>query len=161
MAPLELHAALAKTHPRSAQVLAHRLLDDRSREECAALYGLTLDQWDVLFLRSAQDFERALGRSVRDLATPEDGDVLAQAHRLADALNPELRALAEHREELQRLIAQALRDYEASGAYRLETWARTLAIIVIVALTIYFYWRDEQGKKPVPYAPYLTEPRKP
>jgi hypothetical protein len=154
MTPVELQAALAKTPARSAQVLSHRLLEAKSREACAALYGLPLEAWDVLFLRATQDFERALGRSV---AT---GDESAAARRLSDSLTPELRELEAHREELKRLIDKAHADYEASPSHTLEVWARRIAIIVIVALTAWFYWREERQKKPIPYAPYLTEPKK-
>ena len=64
MTPVELQRALALTPFRSAQVLMHRLLDERTREECATLYGLVLSSWDVLFLRSTRDFE-SLGYTQR------------------------------------------------------------------------------------------------
>lgn len=146
MTPAQLHAALAKVHARSAAILSHRLLDDRTREQCAALYGLGLEQWDLLFLRAAAAFHAALGKEA-----PTD----------ALTLTPELRALAEHRDEVKRLIQKAHHDYQASPAFTFETWARRVAIVVIIALTAYFYWREEQRKKYVPYAPYLTQPKKP
>ena len=157
MTPLELQAALARTPARSVQVLSHRLLEARSREECAALYGLTLELWDVLFLRAFRDFEQALGRPQ---PTPDEATERAEAARLSSQLPPELAALAEHRDELARLIARAQAEYEASPAYTFETWARRIAIALIVALTAYFYWSEEQQKKHIPYAPYLTEPKK-
>lgn len=132
MQPEELHRALAKTPPRSAQVLSHRLIDDRSREDCAKLYGLTLAQWDVLFARSVNDFERALGRA------PTAPD------RLGDLLTKELTAVHTHREELKRLADQALRDFEASPSYTIEIWARRIAIVIIVALSIYFWMRPKE-----------------
>jgi len=148
MTPLELQQALAKTPARSAQVIAHRVLDAKSREDCAALYGLTPGQWDVLFLRAVHDFERALGRDV-----PPPADEAAEAARVAAALPPALVELSEHREETRRLIDKAHADYEASPSYTLEVWARRIAIIVIIALTAYFYWREEQRKGTVRYEP--------
>ncbi|MBK7859540.1 MAG: hypothetical protein IPJ65_13170 [Archangiaceae bacterium] len=134
-------------------MLSHRLLDARTREACAGLYGLELQQWDVLFLRSAHDFERALGRSPSTLDEP------GSAAALAASLPPELSALEAHRDQVKALIHQAHLDYEGSPAFSVETWLRRIAIVLILALTAYFYWREEQTKKPVPYAPYLTQPR--
>lgn len=131
MTPEELHRALEKMPARSAQVLGHRVLEARSRDECAALYSLKLPQWDVLFARAVQDFERALGR------TPPDDD--SAAPRLAEALTPELQLLSQHRDEVKRLMEKAQADYEASPRYTVEVWARRLAIAGIIALTLYFY----------------------
>src|SRR5689334_22479853 len=99
MTPAELQAALAKMPARSQQILAHRLLDERSPEQCAALYGLTLPQWDVLFLGAVNDFEEALGLP-RSAALPGPAR--------------ELEALQSQRAEVKALISQAHRDYEAS-----------------------------------------------
>jgi hypothetical protein len=131
MTPNELHRALADMPARSAQVLGHRVLEARSRDECAALYSLKLPQWDVLFARAVHDFERALGGS------PPDDD--ADAPRLAESLTPELQQLFRHRDEVKRLMEKAQADYEASPRYTVEVWARRLAIVGIIALTLYFY----------------------
>src|SRR5262249_33277367 len=154
MTPPELQAALARTPARSAQLLSHRLLEAKSREDCAALYGLPLEAWDILFLRATRDFERALGSRAPH---SDDANEAAQAAQLSRALTPELIELSDHRDELRRLIEKAQADWESSPGHTLEIWARRIAIIVIIALTAYFYWREEQQKKPVPYAPYLTE----
>ncbi len=148
MTPLELQQALAKTPARSAQVLAHRLLEAHTREECAALYGLSVDQWDVLFLRAARDFERALGREA-----PPAADEPQEAARLAQELSPPLLALSTHRDETRRLMDKAHADYEASPSHAVEVWARRIAIVVIIALTAYFYWREEQRKHEVRWEP--------
>src|SRR5688572_31103042 len=62
MTPLELQQALARTPARPAQALHHRLIDAKTREECAALYGLAVAQWDVPFLRSE---ERRVGKECK------------------------------------------------------------------------------------------------
>ena len=131
MTPPELHRALERTPARSAQILSHRLLDGRAREACAALYGLNLGQWDVLFLRAVRDFERALGRA------PPDDD--SEAEHISVGLTPELHALAQHRDEVKRLLERAAAEYEASPRFAVELWARRLAIAAIIGLTLYFY----------------------
>lgn len=148
MTPLELQQALAKTPARSAHVLAHRLLEGRSREECAALYGLKPEQWDVLFLRAARDFESALGRDA-----PPAADEATEAARLGQTLTPALVELSTHREATRELLDKAQADYEASPSHAVEVWARRIAIIVIIALTAYFYWQEEARKQTVRWEP--------
>ncbi|MBL8956923.1 MAG: hypothetical protein JNK82_39480 [Myxococcaceae bacterium] len=150
MTPLELQQALAKISARSAQVISHRVLDAKTREECAALYGLKPELWDVLFLRAVRDFERALGLPAAA------GDEVEQAARLAAALTPALVELSTHRDETRRLIEKAHADYEASPSHTLEVWARRIAIVVIIALTAWFYWREQSQKGQVRYEPQRT-----
>lgn len=167
MTPAELQHTLAKIHARSARVLTHALLDDRSREDCARLYGITPGQWDVLFLRAARDFERALQNAPPSAPQPHLGELTA-APALRDALaarsTPLALALLELREQRDAVkveLARAEATHEASAAYAVEVWLRRIAIVAILALTAYFAWRDEQLKPVVHTMPYSTEPKDP
>jgi RNA polymerase sigma-70 factor (ECF subfamily) len=48
--------SLTRLKPRYAQVLRLRLLQDRSREECAEELGITINNFDVLFHRACKSF---------------------------------------------------------------------------------------------------------
>jgi RNA polymerase sigma-70 factor (ECF subfamily) len=48
--------SLDKLNPRYAEALRMRLLEDRSREECAAHFGITVNNFDVLLHRAAKAF---------------------------------------------------------------------------------------------------------
>ncbi len=51
-----VEASLAKMNPRYADALRLRLLEDRSREECAGVLGINLGTFDVLLHRAAKAF---------------------------------------------------------------------------------------------------------
>ena len=51
-----IEQSLSKINPRYAQALRFRLLEDRSREECASLMGVRIGNFDVLFHRACAAF---------------------------------------------------------------------------------------------------------
>ncbi|HEY3451135.1 MAG TPA: RNA polymerase sigma factor [Myxococcales bacterium] len=59
MARDQVEAVLARMHPRYALALKLRLLEERTREECAAELGTTIGAFDVAFFRACKQF-RAL-----------------------------------------------------------------------------------------------------
>jgi len=48
--------SLSRLKPRHAQALRLRLLEDRSREECAAELGVSIGNFDVIFHRACKEF---------------------------------------------------------------------------------------------------------
>jgi RNA polymerase sigma factor (sigma-70 family) len=52
---------LAALHPRYAQVIRLRLCDERSRHECAAELGVTVENFDVLLFRAVRAFRKLYG----------------------------------------------------------------------------------------------------
>jgi RNA polymerase sigma-70 factor (ECF subfamily) len=50
--------SLSQINERYATALRMRLLEDRSREECAAHFGITLNAFDVLLFRACQAFRK-------------------------------------------------------------------------------------------------------
>ena len=54
-----IQACLSRMNPRYARAVSLRLLDERSREACAAELGTTVGAFDVLFFRACKQF-RAL-----------------------------------------------------------------------------------------------------
>ena len=51
-----VHKALGLLNPRYAKALRMRLLDERTREECAAEFGISVGNFDVLFHRACKAF---------------------------------------------------------------------------------------------------------
>ncbi len=153
MTPPELQRALAQMPSRSAQTLVLSCIEGRSPAECAALYGVDLPQWEILFFEAA----RALVADVKPL--PD-----ADRRRLATALQEQLRfdpslvtlapaaaihALITHREEVHQLTVEAERAAAASPARAREGWLRRVAVVVIVAVS-FFVWLRERNKAPEP-----------
>ncbi|MBX7098468.1 MAG: hypothetical protein K1X89_12195 [Myxococcaceae bacterium] len=118
--------ALQRVHPRSAQVLIAATLEGRSEAETAALYGL-----------AAEPFATLLGRATDELAHTLEQPTAG----LLEALRAEATALRTRLEALERAEL-------ASPAHRRELWLRRLAILAILALTGYYWWRD--GTPPLP-----------
>lgn len=159
MTPPELHRALAQMPSRSAQILIFRCVEGRAPADCAALYGVGLPQWEVLQLEAARalagqtlplaDAERAnLGRR---LAAQLDAPEPVEADAEVDALTGLLRSLRSNGPELQRLLLEAERAGAASPARAREAWLRRLAVVVILAVSL-FVWLRERNK-PAPQIP--------
>jgi RNA polymerase sigma-70 factor (ECF subfamily) len=53
-----IEEALMKINPRYAEALRMRLLEDRSREECASSMGVTLGNFDVILHRACAAFRK-------------------------------------------------------------------------------------------------------
>ncbi len=126
----------------------------RSPDAFAAHYGVPLDAANRLLFRAAREFFAAFTRQPPPPLLADDEErrlapVFAQA--LDDQVPSEafhelvvsLRGLQSHAREL----AQQLRDAEKaevdSPAYARETWLRRAAIVVILALSAWFYWKAE------------------
>lgn len=152
MTPPELQRALAAMPPRAAQTLLFRCVEQHSTDACAALYGVGLPQWRILFFDAA----RALIGEVRPLPDAERATRAAELDALygdprasprpdqAPLLTP-LRALAEHRGEVRRLLIDAERAAEASPARAREAWLRRIAVVAIIAVSIFVWMRDREA----------------
>ncbi len=156
MTPVELADLLLAMPPRSAQVLGNRFLEGRSREDCAALYGLTLESWDALLFRSAREF------GVPHPASISYEDEVREAAALRSQLESDpshpLNALTQHRDEVRRLLVEAELKAEASPARARETLLRRLAIVAILVLSAYFYWRQQEKEHAQRRADWMVQP---
>ena len=141
-----LHQGLNRMAPRSMQVLLRRFVEQRSRDQLATLYGLTLEQADLLVWRAARSFEAALAGHGEPGPLPLVEE-LEQAQRLAENPSPALVAISELREPLQQALDRAAEEAEASPARAQEEWLRRVAIALVLAVAGYFYWRENYGPK--------------
>lgn len=155
MTPARLQRALETMPSRAAQTLIFHCVEGRSAPECAALYGIGLAQWEILFLEAA----RALAG---DTAPLEDGarrSLAGQLQRAGETEPPAdsklvpllalLRSLTEQRDEVQRLLLEAERAAAASPARAREAWLRRLAVAAIIAVSL-FVWLREREQPPTP-----------
>lgn len=53
-----VETSLSRLNPRYAEVLRLRLIDDRTREECAQILGVTVGNFDVLLHRASKAFRQ-------------------------------------------------------------------------------------------------------
>lgn len=164
-----LHEVLQRTPPRSAEVLSRIALDEWTLATLAERYGIEPSSARRLLLRAARDFDAAARHAATPAPPMADTEEHAQADALAqslegtsvpDAVRPLaelLTGLARHREALKRRIAEAERLAAASPARQREVWLRRIAILIVLALSAWFYWRDQQP----PPTPALPRPALP
>ena len=53
-----VEASLSRLNPRYAQALRLRLIEDRDRDECAGILGVTIGNFDVIFHRACKAFRK-------------------------------------------------------------------------------------------------------
>lgn len=136
-----LHQRLRNLSPRSAQALTLRLIDGWERSRCAEFYGISAEAFDLMLLRAARELDGSPPIASYD-------EELTQARTLARALEnatellalaPRLCSLREHASTLRELEIQAAQAELTSPAFRRETWLRRLLVVLILALSAYFY----------------------
>ncbi len=141
-----LHRGLQRMAPRLMQVLLRRYVEVRSREQFSELYGLELDLADLLVFKAGRSFDAALQRLPEPGHLPLDEELRA-AKAFAEAPSRSVLALTEHREAIQQALIKAEQEAEASPARARENWLRRIAIVTVLAVAGYFYWRDTYGPK--------------
>lgn len=160
----QLFRALTSVHPRSAQVLMARFFWrpaagpgeqlGRLPAEFAAYYGITPAAADVLVFRAATEFlHRLKGRPPPSPVPDAQEAPLARGFGQAlegavppgefDDLVLSMRALQAHARELSERLRAAEQAELASPGYARETWLRRLAIVVVLAVSAWFYWKDD------------------
>lgn len=122
-----LFRTLSAAHPRTLQIVRRACLEDLSTEQFARLYGVTTDAAQTLISR----------------ALLEAG--------LIDSRD----ALGEHRAELRRRLDEAALAYARSPDRQREERLRQAAIVIVLALSAFFYWR-EASKPAVRFKPRPT-----
>ena len=157
--------------PRATQTLLFRCVEGRTAQECAELYGIGLPQWQRLFFDAARAF-------VGDTTPIADGPCTTLANQLHHALEraPEvadlagqdpqvallaaqLRSLIQQRAEVDRLLIEAEATAAASPARAREAWLRRLAVVVIIAVSL-FVWLRERNPPPTPIKSHFPLPRR-
>ncbi|PZR13568.1 MAG: hypothetical protein DI536_12530 [Archangium gephyra] len=116
-----LFRTLSAAHPRTLQIVRRACLENLTTEQLAQLYGITPDAAQILVTRAL--FE--LG------------------------LIDEKEALVAHRTELLTRLDAAALEYARSPDRVREERLRQLAIVVVLVLSAFFYWREANKPKTV------------
>lgn len=144
----ELIVAFKRMPPRAAQIIERAALDGLRLGQLARHYGVTEQAAGVLLMRSVRALDAALSEhSVAALpfeaelaALPEFLEGWTRGSPVGPAAT--LVASAVMRDELKVALARAAAAEAARPGRRHEGWLRWVAIALIVALSVYLYWRD-------------------
>lgn len=191
MTPHELQRALAQMPSRAAQTLIFRCIERRTARACAALYGIGLPQWHVLYFEAARALAgdtsllpddvrtcraELLQRAAEVVPGPANTYFLlrdedappptAGEPELADAALRDpavarwvalLKSLTDQREEVHQLMLETERVAAASPARAREGWLRRLAVVAIIAVSL-FVWLRERNKAAPPAPSHFPLP---
>lgn len=133
--------------PRSAQVVRRYAIEGKSLEQLAGLYQVDLERAKVLVFRAFLDVQSG------GTARLSDADEVPRIAAFFDsAASSDLRALKErftaHAAAVQQRIDQATEAFEQSPDRQRDEWFRRVAIVVVIALSAYFYWRESTKPRP-------------
>ena len=141
----ELARALRELEPRASALLRHRLLDGRTADACAALYGVSRGALEVHLLRACLALEARLAGTPRE--APEDPEEeQAWAAQLGRGLEGRAsgpgvavaRRLQQLHAEVQAELAAAEQREARSPARRRSEWLRRLAVALLIAFTAWY-----------------------
>lgn len=150
-----LVAALRELEPRSARLLELRVLQGKPDADVAAHYGMSLPAYQVHLLRAARSFMAAYtpvwGEAERDvpLAVEEnEGAELADALEAGSHGAPSvaglvraLQHLKAHAPAVRTRLEQLAKEEAVSPQARRETWIRRVLVGVLIAVTLYLYFK--------------------
>lgn len=139
--------------PRSAEIVKRFTLRRTSLEELATLYAVTPALARILVLRALVDVEggpRVPAPDEPELAAAVfDG---APGDSRATALRSLIEKLQSHAEPLTQKLRVAAEEFEKSPDRARDEWVRRFAIVLVLALTWYF-WRQQENKPKVVLLP--------
>lgn len=147
MSPQELRAVLERMPPRSARTLVLRLVEGRSRDECAAFYGISPEAFDLMLLRASDELLTAQGTPAERLDFEEErraartlaADLEAAGGLPRDARDGRWGALLQLRSTpglAEELAAAERAEAERS---RKELLIRRVLIVLLAAAALYLY----------------------
>ena len=168
-----LFRLLTDAPPRSAEIVKRVALSGMDFPAVGKLYGIEVPRAQVLVFRALMDV--VSGGTVRVPDVREDAEVLAmvgspspfpasqgeglQARKLWDQI-------AANRDELKLQLEKAAQEFAESPDRVRDEWLRRIAIVVVLALTAFFYVREQNKPHPppqkrptsIPTSPTVTPP---
>lgn len=160
--PTQLASALRKLEPRLRQVLTWRFVQDVPEERCASLLGIPEQALRIHLVRALRALDAELSFRPPELTSDEEEARLSgllgkEGTELTDGTTRRLAALSA---ALRSQGAAILREQKAaelaaeqSPARAREDLLRRLAIVALIALAAFFYWRNEVAEAPSPRTP--------
>lgn len=161
-----LFRLLTDAPPRSAEIVKRVALAGMGFPEVGKLYGVDVPRAQVLVFRALLDVMSGGTARVPDVR--EEAEVLAmvgpspsplpasqgegfQVRKLWDQLTL-------HREALKVRLDQSAAAFAASPDRIRDEWLRRIAIVVVIALTAFFYWREQHKPRPPPQKRPIVAP---
>ncbi|HEY0883190.1 MAG TPA: hypothetical protein VGD87_16760 [Archangium sp.] len=140
-----LFRLLQAAPPRSAEIVKRLGLQGASLETIATLFGVDVPRAKVLAFRALLDVQS--GGSQR-LSDSDEARAIEQTFGGPGSSQAELIAqLQRNRVELEARLERAAQEYAASPDRKREDWLRYAAIVLVIALSAFFYWREQQKPK--------------
>ena len=163
-----LFRLLTDAPPRSAEIVKRVALGGMGFPELGKLYGVDVPQAQVLVFRAFLDV--LSGGTIRVPDASEEREVLAMLNpvrpergipgpqvpepSLAGTQGERVRRvwdqLSAHKEELEQRLAKAAQDFATSPDRGRDEWLRRIAIVLVLALTAFFYVREQNKPHPPP-----------
>lgn len=141
---------LSHAPPRAAEVVKRVALAGQDFPTLAQLYGVDVPRAKILVFRALLDVssggvlrvpdEREAAEVEAMLGSEAGSGEGAQARKL-------WQALSEHREALKARLEQSAAQYTASPDRDRDEWLRRAAIVLVLALTAFFYWQEKTKPK--------------
>ena len=158
-----LFRLLTAAPPRSAEIVKRLTLAQTPLPELAALYGVDLPRMQVLAFRALLDVLSGGSARVPDAREPAELEVLLGERQAAQGEGADVRRLwnqlTAHRVELEAQLTKAAAAFEASPDRSRDEWLRKAAIVIVLALTAFFYFREANKPHPPPQKrPTTTAP---
>jgi|APLak6261675434_1056106.scaffolds.fasta_scaffold01440_4 hypothetical protein len=148
-----LFELLSHAPPRERALVQRVAFEGLSLEAVAQLYDVDLPRAKVLVFRALQT---VAGRA--PLSDEAEAAVIDRPESEAAAL---LARLKTHRVELQARLEKAAVAFAQSPDRVRDEWVRRLAIVVVLALTAFFYWREQNKPRPPPEKRPTVQPTSP
>ncbi len=142
-----MRTRLESLPPRALHVIARRLLRGTPRSTCARFFGVSPDAFDVMLLNAVRALSVGDERARPFEQESKEADALrrcveAQAAPPGEApWKADVSFLLEHGPALHAALIEAERVRASTPARRREEWLRRLAIVAILAMAAYFYWK--------------------
>jgi hypothetical protein len=149
-----LFRLLQAAPPRSAEIVKRVTLRGLTLDAVAAQFSLTPELGKRLVLRALLDVESGGTLRVPDadepaLAEAVLSDTVTPTDPLATRLHGLRTRLRDHAPALEKKLEAAAEAFEKSPDRARDEWLRRLAIVVVLALSAYFYWREQNKPKVV------------
>lgn len=148
--------------PRSAEIVKRVALAGTDFPALAALYGIDEGRARVLVFRAFLDVQSGGSLRVPDDREAVEVEAMTRTEAPSTSEGAEARRLwnrlAEQREGLQARLDKAAAEFAASPDRDRDEWLRRLAIIIVLALTAYFWWREQTRPLPPPQKRPTTAP---
>ena len=155
-----LFRLLTDAPPRSAEVVKRVALAEMDFPQLATLYGIDVPRAQILVFRSLLDV--VSGGSLRVPDTREQVEVEAMVNGSSSAEGAQARKLwdrlAENRQALEEKLKQSAAEFAASPGRGRDEWLRRAAILLVLALTAFFYWQEQtRPRPPLQKRPIVTD----